>query len=170
MLRDSILFRLRPRHLARYRRIAEVMARHGFGAVLAQLGLADRLNIPRRLLRRGVEESERVPPAVRLRLALEELGPTFIKLGQIASTRPEVLPPSVLAELNNLQDNVPPDPWETILPLIEAELGRPLPEIFAAFDPTPIASASLAQVYPALLPDGTHVVVKVCLLYTSRCV
>jgi ubiquinone biosynthesis protein len=161
LLRDSILFRLRPRHLARYRRIAEVMARHGFGAVLAQLGLADRLNIPRRLLRRGVEESERVPPAVRLRLALEELGPTFIKLGQIASTRPEVLPPSVLAELNNLQDNVPPDPWETILPLIEAELGRPLPEIFAAFDPTPIASASLAQVYPALLPDGTHVVVKV---------
>ncbi|MBK7217021.1 MAG: phosphotransferase [Candidatus Promineofilum sp.] len=161
MLRDSILFRLRPRHLARYRRIAEVMARHGFGAVLAQLGLADRLNIPRRLLRRGVEESERVPPAVRLRLALEELGPTFIKLGQIASTRPEILPPAVLAELNNLQDNVPPDPWETILPLIEAELGRPLPEIFAAFDPTPIASASLAQVYPALLPDGTHVVVKV---------
>ena len=161
MLRDSILFRLRPRHLARYRRIAEVMARHGFGAVIAQLGLADRLNIPRRLLRRGVEESERVPPAVRLRLALEELGPTFIKLGQIASTRPEILPPAVLAELSNLQDNVPPDPWEAILPLIEAELGRPLPEVFAAFDPTPIASASLAQVYPALLPDGTHVVVKV---------
>ena len=161
MLRDSILFRLRPRHLARYRRIAEVLARHGFGAVLTQLGLDDRLNIPRRLLRRGVDEADRVPPAVRLRLALEELGPTFIKLGQIASTRPEVLPPSVLAELNNLQDNVPPDPWETILPLIEAELGRPLPEIFAAFDPTPIASASLAQVYPALLPDGTHVVVKV---------
>lgn len=161
MLRDSILLRLRPRHLARYRRIAEVLARHGFGAVLAQLGLADRFNIPRRLLRRGVEESDRVPPAVRLRLALEELGPTFIKLGQIASTRPEILPPAVLAELNNLQDKVPPDPWEAILPLIEAELGRPLAEVFAAFDPTPIASASLAQVYPALLPDGTHVVVKV---------
>jgi ubiquinone biosynthesis protein len=161
LLRDSILFRLRPRHLARYRRIAEVLARHGFGAVLTQLGLDDRLNIPRRLLRRGVEESDRMPPAVRLRLALEELGPTFIKLGQIASTRPEILPPSVLAELSNLHDNVPPDPWETILPIIEAELGRPLPELFAAFDPTPIASASLAQVYPALLPDGTHVVVKV---------
>jgi len=161
LLRDSILFRLRPRHLARYRRIAEVLARHGFGAVLTQLGLDDRLNLPRRLLRRGVEESERVPPAVRLRLALEELGPTFIKLGQIAATRPEILPPSVLAELGNLHDNVPPDPWETILPIIEAELGRPLPELFAAFDPTPIASASLAQVYPALLPDGTHVVVKV---------
>ena len=161
MLRDSFLFRLRPRHLARYRRIAEVLARHGFGAVLTQLGLDDRLNIPRRLLRRGVEESERRPPAVRLRLALEELGPTFIKLGQIASTRPEILPPSVLNELANLHDNVPPDPWEAVLPLIEAELGRPLAEVFAAFDPTPIASASLAQVYPALLPDGTHVVVKV---------
>jgi len=161
LLRDSFLFRLRPRHLARYRRIAEVLARHGFGAVLTQLGLDDRLNIPRRLLRRGVEESERRPPAVRLRLALEELGPTFIKLGQIASTRPEILPPSVLNELANLHDNVPPDPWEAVLPLIEAELGRPLAEIFAAFDPTPIASASLAQVYPALLPDGTHVVVKV---------
>ena len=160
MFRDSFLFRLRPRHLARYRRIAEVLARHGFGAVLTQLGLDDRLNIPRRLLRRGVEESERRPPAVRLRLALEELGPTFIKLGQIASTRPEILPPSVLNELANLHDNVPPDPWETVLPLIEAELGRPLAEVFAAFDPTPMASASLAQVYPALLPDGTHVVVK----------
>lgn len=161
MLRDSILFRLRPRHLARYRRIAEVLARHGFGAILTQLGLDDRLNIPRRLLRRGVEDAERVPPAVRLRLALQELGPTFIKLGQIASTRPEILPPSVLAELGNLQDNVPPDAWEVVQPLIEAELGRPLAEVFLAFDPTPIASASLAQVYPAMLPDGTHVVVKV---------
>ena len=160
MLRDSILFRLRPRHVARYRRIAEVLARQGFGVVLTQLGLDDRLNIPRRLLRRGAEESERVPPAVRLRVALEELGPTFIKLGQIASTRPEILPPSVLAELANLHDNVPPDPWETVQPLIEAELGRSLAEVFIAFDPTPMASASLAQVYPALLPDGTHVVVK----------
>jgi len=160
-LRDSFLFRLRPRHVGRYRRIAEILARHGFGAILAQLGLDERLNIPRRIFRRGEEAAERVPPAVRLRLALEELGPTFIKLGQIASTRPEILPPSVLAELSNLQDNVPPAPWEEILPLIQEELGRPLPEIFAALDPTPIASASLAQVYPAMLADGTHVVVKV---------
>jgi ubiquinone biosynthesis protein len=160
-LRDSILFRLRPRHLGRYRRIAEVLTRHGFGTILTLIGLDDRLKIPRRLLRRGDEAAERVSPAVRMRLALEELGPTFIKLGQIASTRPEILPPSMLAELSNLQDNVPPAPWEDILPLIQEELGRPLPEIFAAFDPTPIASASLAQVYPAMLADGTHVVVKV---------
>ena len=68
MLRDSILFRLRPRHLARYRRIAEVMARHGFGAVRAPLGLADRPTIPRRVLRRGVEESGAGPAAVRPRV------------------------------------------------------------------------------------------------------
>jgi ubiquinone biosynthesis protein len=152
---------LRPRHLGRYRRIAEVLGRHGFGAILTQLGLDERLNMPRRWLRRETEDFERVPPAVRLRLALEELGPTFIKLGQIASTRPELLPPSVLNELSNLQDNVPPADWEDILPLIEAELGRPLQEVFVAFDPTPMASASLAQVYPAMLADGTHVVVKV---------
>lgn len=161
MLRDSFIFRLRPRHLARYRKIVEVFARHGFGAIITQLGLDTRLDIPRRLLRRGAEESERIPPAVRLRLAIEELGPTFIKLGQIASTRPELLPPSVLAELNNLQDRVPPDPWEIVMPMIERELGQPIPEVFAAFDPTPMASASLAQVYPAMLPDGTQVVVKV---------
>lgn len=160
-MRDSFFFRLRPRHVARYREIVSVFARHGFGAVITQLGLDTRLDIPRRLIRRGAEESERVPPAVRLRLALEELGPTFIKLGQIASTRPELVPPSVSKELNNLQDNVPPAPWERIKPLIEQELGRPLEQVFLAFDPTPIASASLAQVYPALLPDRTEVVVKV---------
>lgn len=161
MLRDSIFFRLRPRHLGRYRQIAEILVRHGFGAILTQLGLDDLLSIPRRILRGGAKDTEHAPPAVRLRLALEELGPTFIKLGQIASTRPEILPPSVLAELSNLQDNVPPDPWAEILPLIESELAMPLAETFAAFDPMPMASASLAQVYPAMLPDGTHVVVKV---------
>lgn len=161
MLRDSFLFRLRPRHLARYRRIVEVFSRHGFGALITQLGLDRRFDIPRRVLRRGEEEREAVPPAVRLRLALEELGPTFIKLGQIASTRPELLPPSVARELNNLQDNVPPAPWEEVQPQIEAELGRPIPEVFRFFDPAPMAAASLAQVYPALLPDGSEVVVKV---------
>jgi ubiquinone biosynthesis protein len=161
LLLDNFLFRLRPRHLARYRKIVEVFARLGFGAVITQLGLDSRLDIPRRLLRRSSEEIEHIPPAVRLRLAIEELGPTFIKLGQIASTRPEILPPSVLTELNNLQDQVAPDPWEIVLPLIEQELSQPIQNIFTAFDPTPIASASLAQVYPALLPDGTHVVVKV---------
>jgi ubiquinone biosynthesis protein len=160
-MRDSFLLRLRPRHISRYREIVGVFARHGFGAVITQLGLDARLDVPRRFFRRGDEEIEHIAPAVRLRLALEELGPTFIKLGQIASTRPELVPPSVSRELTNLQDNVPAAPWEEIRPQLERELGRPLNEVFKAFDPTPMAAASLAQVYPALLPDDTHVVVKV---------
>lgn len=161
MLRDSFLLRLRPRYIARYREIAGVFARHGFGAVFTQLGIDRTLDIPRRLFRAGSEDWESIPPAVRLRLALEELGPTFIKLGQIASTRPEILPPAIIVELSRLQDNVPPAPWEDVQPIIEAELGRPIHEVFLAFDRTPMAAASLAQVYPAMLPDRTQVVVKV---------
>jgi len=151
---------LRPRRIARYRKIAEVMARHGFGAIVAQLGLDSALRLPARLFRREPEPVTPRTAAVHLRLALEELGPTFIKLGQIASTRPEILPPAFINELSKLQDDVPPAPWEEVRALMIEELGAPIEEVFLAFDPTPIASASLAQVYAALLPDRTHVVVK----------
>jgi ubiquinone biosynthesis protein len=152
---------LRPRQLNRYRKIAEVMARHGFGAVVAEMGLGGALNLPRRLLRREPMPATRRTAAHHLREALEELGPTFVKLGQIASTRPEILPPAFTEELSKLQDDVPPAPWEEIKPLLEEELGRPIEEVFLALDPEPIASASLAQVYAALLEDETQVVVKV---------
>jgi ubiquinone biosynthesis protein len=151
----------RPRHLNRYRQIAEVMARHGFGAVVAEMGLGGALNIPRRLLRREPVTATRPTAAQHLREALEELGPTFVKLGQIASTRPEILPPAFIDELSKLQDDVPPAPWEDIKPVLESELSQPLEEVFLAFDPEPIASASLAQVYAAILEDRTQVVVKV---------
>jgi ubiquinone biosynthesis protein len=147
----------RPRHLGRYRRIAEVLARHGFGAIVAELGIDPTLGFGRR----QPEPTTRRSAAVHLRQALEELGPTFIKFGQIASTRPEILPPAFLDELSNLHDNVPPAPWEEVQALIEEELGAPLQQLFLAFDPEPIAAASLAQVYAALLPDRTQVVVKV---------
>jgi ubiquinone biosynthesis protein len=152
---------LRPRHLNRYRKIAEVMARHGFGAIVAEMGLGGALNLPRRLLRREPMPETRRTSAQHLREALEELGPTFVKLGQIASTRPEILPPAFLQELSKLQDDVPPAPWEEIKPVLEEELGRPMEEVFLAFDPEPIASASLAQVYAAILEDRTQVVVKI---------
>ena len=99
--------------------------------------------------------------AVHLREAIAELGPTYIKFGQIASTRPDMLPPEFIDELASLQDKVPPAPWEEIQAVIEAELGRPLAELFLVVDPTPMASASLGQVYAALLPDRTEVIVKV---------
>jgi len=152
---------LRPRHLARYRHIVEVFTRHGFGAIVAQLELDRRLDLRRRLLRREPELESRTSAAEHVRLALQELGATFVKLGQILSTRPDLLPPDVISELSLLQDSVPPAPWEGIQERIEAELGGPMDQFFLAFDPTPIAAASLGQVYAALLPDGKDVVVKI---------
>jgi ubiquinone biosynthesis protein len=155
------MMRFRPRYLRRYRRIAEVLVRHGFGAIVAQLGLDQALDLRRRLAPVPEQPVTRKTAAVHLREAIEELGPTFIKLGQIASTRPDFFPPEFIDELANLQDNVPPAPWEEIHAAIVEELGRPLDQLFLVVDPTPIASASLGQVYAALLPDRTEVIIKV---------
>ncbi|MBW1939599.1 MAG: AarF/ABC1/UbiB kinase family protein, partial [Deltaproteobacteria bacterium] len=102
-----------------------------------------------------------VAPAEHLRLALEELGPTFIKIGQILSTRPDLLPPEYIAELSKLQDAVPPAPWDEIHAIIRTELKCEIEELFAEIEPEPMAAASLAQVHAAHLKDGSPVVVKV---------
>src|SRR5512139_1216309 len=120
------MLRLRPRYLRRYRRITEVLVRHGFGAIVAQLGLDQALDLRRRLAPPPEQPVTRKTAAVHLREAIEELGPTFIKLGQIGSTRPDVLPPEFIDELASLQDNVPPAPWDEIQATIVKELGRPL--------------------------------------------
>jgi len=147
------------RHLRRYQEIARVLVRHGFGDLVDQLGLVRALSVPRRLLQREAE----LPPLSRpehLRLAIEELGPTFIKLGQILSTRPDLIPPAYIREMAKLQDVVAPSPWEAVRARIEEELDTPLDEVFSSFEPEPIAAASLAQVYGATLPGGEEVVVK----------
>ena len=97
----------------------------------------------------------------RLRLALEALGPIFVKFGQILSTRPDLVPQDIACELTELQDNVPPFSSEEAVQLIESQLGASVDELFAEFDPMPMASASIAQVHPATLLNGTNVVVKV---------
>ena len=152
---------LRPRYLKRYRRIADVLVRHGFGALVVQLGIDQALDLRQRLAPDPEQPVTRKTAAIHLREAIEELGPTFIKFGQIASTRPDTFPPEFIDELSGLQDNIPPAPWDEIQTTIEAELGRPLNQLFLVIDPTPIASASLGQVYAAMLPDRTAVIVKV---------
>ncbi|HHW15600.1 MAG TPA: AarF/ABC1/UbiB kinase family protein, partial [Firmicutes bacterium] len=117
------------------------------------------LALPARILRRA-EASDRLTAPSRVRLVLESLGPTFIKLGQLLSTRPDLIPPEYLQELAKLQDQVPPVPPEEIRALVTRELGRPLAEVFADFTDHPLASASVAQVHRASLKGGEQVVVK----------
>jgi ubiquinone biosynthesis protein len=110
----------------------------------------------------GVQVRERdLPRAVRIRHAFERLGPAFVKMGQLLATRRDLVPPDLAAELAKLQDDVPTLPWDEMRPRIEAELGAPVEELFATFDQTPLAAASIGQVYKATLADGTIVAVKV---------
>lgn len=152
---------VRPRYLRRYRQIAEILADYGFGAFLAQLGFSERLNLPRRFRRRKLPEETEISLPRRVRLALEELGPTFVKFGQILSTRPDLLPPDFIEEFIYLQDKVAPVSWEKARAVLDAEFGVPLEKLFLFIDPAPIASASLAQVHEATLLTGEQVVIKI---------
>ena len=145
------------RHLRRYRHILTVFTRHGFGFAFSQfpaepLWLRDLYPFP-------TQEPATLP--THFRQALEELGPAFVKLGQMLSTRPDLLPPDYIAELSKLQDEVPPVSWEEIQQVLEEELGHPPEQIFGYIDPQPLAAASLAQVHAAKLVDRQKVVIKV---------
>jgi len=134
----------------RYVQILRIAVRHGLGPYL------------RGRRRPGAENpAEQAELATSLRLALDEAGVTFVKLGQLLSTRTDVIPAAVVDELSRLQDQVRPADWAHIEQVLITELGRPLDEVFAEFDRTPLAAASIAQVYGARLPDGERVVVKV---------
>jgi ubiquinone biosynthesis protein len=150
----------RVHSLPRYRQIITTFARHGFGAVLEQMGVDRALLAPARILRKD-HDWERLTPAQHFRLALEEWGPTFIKLGQIMSTRPDLLPPDFIEELSKLQDSAPPIPWEEVESQLTVAWNHPWNEWFASIDPTPLAAASLAQVHAATLSTGEEVVIKV---------
>ena len=143
----------------RERQIAEVLVRYGLSYLANVVGLERLLAAPQRLIGREPPESRTEPE--KLRLALEELGPTFIKLGQLVSTRADLLPPDYQAELTKLQDSAPAVPGEAVEDIIESELHAPADVVFASFEAAPLACASVGQAHIATLDDGTEVVVKV---------
>lgn len=171
------------RDLGRMREITTVLVRHGFGEIVTRIGVGRRkkekptgqsepppsgagevLEIAEGELAKGDEASQKVSTPVRIRLVAQELGPSFIKLGQIASTRPDLIPADIITELKKLQDDVPAVPFEEIKAQVEKSLGAPLSQTFLRFDEKPLATASIGQVHRATLRTDTgdeEVVVKV---------
>jgi len=149
--------------IKRFTHILRVLTKHGFGFMLQRLPLSQWLPFVGRVKKEArLDESHpKSLIARRVVLALEELGPTFVKFGQILSNRSDLLPPEYIEELKTLQDRVAPFEAEKALAIIESEFGRPMAEIFEHFEPTAFASGSIAQVHNARTADGTDVVVKI---------
>jgi ubiquinone biosynthesis protein len=151
------------RHPERYIEIFRVMRKYELHHVAAEFGLSHRHeeeDDDHHLLN-GYHDEEEEDHAAGLASALEELGPCFIKLGQLLSTRPDVMPANYIEALSRLQSTVTPVPAEKVTAIIESELGAPISELFASFDCEPLATASMAQVHRAIMPDGTEIAVKV---------
>ena len=150
------------RHLHRYREIIGIFLKYGFRDVITKSHIRE---IPaaekQKASKSGKINLKQYSHWERIRMALEELGPTFIKLGQIMSNRPDLLSPELIWELEKLQTGVPPFPFEEAKKLIESELGKPMQSVFQRFDREPVASASVAQAHRARLKSGEEVIVKV---------
>lgn len=146
------------KNVQRLRQILGVLAKYGFVDVVERMRLGRFL--PPRLAAFAEAQADRAP-SERLRLAFEELGPTFVKLGQLLSTRPDVIPEAYVEEFTRLQDNVQPLAFEIVKQAVERELGRTLEHAFASFSEVPLAAASIGQVHEAVLHTGEKVVVKV---------
>jgi len=150
------------RHLNRYRQILAILFKYGFGDLIELLKIEQYIEVGLQLISRNRRDRlEKLSRAQRVRMAFEELGPTCVKLGQILSTRPDLVPVQYIEELVKLQDNVPPFDFDEVSTTVETEFGAPLYELFKTFDEIPMASASIGQVHRARLPDGETVAVKV---------
>ena len=153
---------LRPSQLLRLTRINWVLVRHGLDDLILASPFFRPISFIRYLLPwHWLPGRYSRPRGERIRLALEELGPIFVKFGQALSTRRDLLPDDVAVELAKLQDRVPPFPSEQARTIVETAYGQPLTQAFVVFEDQPLASASIAQVHAAQLPDGANVVVKV---------
>ena len=152
------------RSIGRLSEIAQVMVRHGFGYFLEAHRLSDLLpgrSAEERIANAAAEHGAASARGQHLRDVLDELGPTFVKFGQLLSTRPDIVPPDIVVELRSLQDDVRPFPFEQAERVIEEELGNTLERLFVDFEPAPVAAASIGQVHRATLPNGRRVAVKV---------
>ena len=150
------------RHLSRYRQILAIFFKYGFGDLIELLKIEQYIEVGLQLIsNKRRDRIEKLSRAQRVRMAIEELGPTYIKLGQVLSTRPDLVPAQFIEELVKLQDNVPPFGFSEVSRIIEAEFGTPLRDLFEYFDENSFASASIGQVHRARLADGETVAVKV---------
>ncbi|WP_307192608.1 ABC1 kinase family protein [Mesobacillus stamsii] len=157
----SPIFEKRIRHFQRYRDIVAAFSRNGFGFLIKELGLLELLSLPKRLFVEDYPEIHSKTLGERIRLFLEELGPTFVKIGQIASTRPDLIPADIIHELEKLQDRVPPFSFQEVKTIIEQELGVAIDSVFEEFHESPLAAASIGQVHFAVLNSGERVAVKI---------
>ncbi len=151
------------RDLSRLHEIASILIRYGWGDFVRVLGMGTVLERAGRILHWQAQPTEisQLEPAIRVRLALEELGPTFVKLGQLLATRVDLVPSTWIVELEKLQSHVPPVAFELVEADLLAILNKPIDEVFLQFEREPFAAASMAQVHRAQLFDGTRVVVKI---------
>jgi ubiquinone biosynthesis protein len=150
------------RHLNRYRQILGILFKYGFGDLVETLKIEQYIEIGLQMIsRKRRERLEKLTRAERTRMALEDLGPTYIKLGQVLSTRPDLVSLEFVKEFAKLQDKVPPFSFEAVRETIESELKRPMATLFETIDPLPLASASIGQVHRARLHNGDEVAVKI---------
>jgi ubiquinone biosynthesis protein len=150
----------RVSNIKRFGVITRLMVKHGLGDILDRIANRKKISVPAENDRPGVARTA-YPSPQRIRRVLEELGPSFIKLGQLMSTRADIFPPEYIAEFKKLQDQVPPIPFEEIKAVIERELKRPLSDTFVSIEEEALAAASVAQVHAAELDEHRRVVVKV---------
>lgn len=150
------------RSLQRLRGIVVIFMRHGLYSLMERVHLHLLIPLHRRIRKKIISEKKEVlSTPERLRLAFEELGPTFIKLGQLIASRPDLVPEDISEEFVKLLDEVPPFPYEDVKRVVEDEFNAPVSDIFPEFEEKPVAAASIAQVHRAVLSDGTPVIVKV---------
>lgn len=150
------------RHINRYRQILTVLFKYGFGDIVDRLNIGQYLEVGMQMVsKKRRDRVDALSREVRIRMMLEELGPTFVKLGQILSTRPDLIPINLITELSKLQDEVPPFPAAEAKEIIQNELNIPLAQVFGRFDEFPFAAASIGQVHRAQLKSGEEVIVKV---------